>query len=256
MDIFVNINQNSKDLLDIIPVISVIITAWITFTIYIFNYTMKLYFGKLEIKSDTNDKLIPILVGVLFVFFAFGGGCYAYSLDRNSTIDSIAIYSLIIILIIALVIYSVKLNKSNKVLESRKVPNYKYKCKLVFIFIMNIIIGVFIGFDAIYIIKNGNDLRSTIFGIVLFIWIYYLILMTSGLIFCETILSTLKLYELKYNEENIQCYLMGAFNDFFKIKDRDNTIRLINKDAIKEIREIGTVGVENNEKFKGAKWRI
>lgn len=111
MKAYLYINQNLKDLLGIISPISVIITAWVAFTVYIFNYSLKWNLGEIEIGNKANDKLIPLLVSTVFVFFTFGGGCYAYSLNSNSTIDSISIYSLIIILIISLVIYSIKLNK-------------------------------------------------------------------------------------------------------------------------------------------------
>lgn len=234
---------------DSIQVISIIMPVWITFSIYLFNYSLKWSLGKIEIENNENDKLIPLSISIIFIFFTFLGGSYAYSLNNNSTTDLIAMCSLLVMLIILLVIYFNKLNKSNKVLVCKKTLGCNHICKIAFIFIMNIIVGIFIGFDAIYIIKNAKDLHSIIFGIGSFIWIYYLTLMTSGLIFCETILSTLKLYELEYNEENIQCYLIGVFNDFLKIRDSKKNIRLINKDQIKEIREIDKVSVKNGEKI-------
>lgn len=63
-----------------------------------------------------------------------------------------------------------------------------------------------------------------------------------------------KFYLLESNNEKVlEGYLIGEFDGFYKIKKETGSIVYINKGQIKEMREIGTVDIKDNEKFKCSK---
>lgn len=248
--------------------ISIVLTLFIAFNTYLFNYEAKAHFGSLEINVKTNDKIVPIINGVLFLIYILVSMLIVHNIEDNGfkindIIKKHTLWYYCAIFMITIILYYIWFKQENKLkLCLEENLNNKSSKEIIIKFLLfEITIGVFLGILSGYWVEldfsDKYERYEIILNIVIYILIYFLILKIASIAFYKSIVVDLKLYKFNLiDDKSIEGYLIGVFNGLLKIKDSNNNIRFINKDQIKEIREIGTVGVEDNEKFKGAKWKI
>ena len=149
--------------------ISIVLTLFVAFNTYLFNYEAKAHFGSLEIGVTTNNKILPIINGIVFFEYILGSMLIAHNINKNKyEIDGILnneIFHYCAIITIIVILCYICFKEENKLklfLEEKyegRLNKKSNKIIVIKVLLLQVIIAIALG--CLSVNSFQNDINTT-----------------------------------------------------------------------------------------------